>query len=94
MAKDSATRDRFSLADFGLRLLGATILVMATYNPEYSYVDWVSSTLEIGSIGPEHHFVGVVLLIGWVILLRATFNSLGMLGLVLGGALRAPWCEC
>jgi hypothetical protein len=31
--------------------------------------------------------VGVVLLIGWVILLAATQRSLGPLGLILGGAL-------
>ena len=38
------------------------------------------------ALGPEHFVVGVVLLIGWVILLAATQRSLGFLGLMLGGA--------
>ncbi len=39
------------------------------------------------SLLAEHFVVGVVLLIGWVILLAATQRSLGFLGLLLGGAL-------
>jgi hypothetical protein len=35
------------------------------------------------SLGPEHFVVGVIILIGWVILLTATYRSMGTLGLVL-----------
>lgn len=71
---------------FGLRLLCAVLLVIVTYNPEgYSYYDWV--------VHGEPHFtvfkafVGVVLLIGWTIYLRATLRSLGPIGLGLCVAL-------
>jgi hypothetical protein len=33
-----------------------------------------------------HAVVGIVLLAGWVVFLRATFQSLGVLGLLLGAA--------
>lgn len=90
MGKERASDGQFSLADFGIRLLGATGLVLATYNPSgYSYVAWIRDAWQDGSIGPVHYFFAVVLLIGWIILLRATFNSLGILGLILGTALLA-----
>lgn len=65
-----------------LRFVFAVVLVFATYNPSsYSYYDWVVGTL------PEFSavvvFAGIVLLIGWTILLRATLRSLGPFGLVL-----------
>ena len=71
-----------SWAGVGLRFVFALILVFATYNPEgYSYFHW--GILEIQSINALKAFVGVVLLIGWVIFIRATINSLGIVGLVL-----------
>ena len=88
MPRDGASRNRFTITDFLLRLFSATLLVMATYNPSgFSFVDWVDNAWAAGSVGPMHYFFGVVLLIGWVVLLRATFNSLGLLGLGLGAAL-------
>ena len=75
---------------FGLRLLVAVLLVAVTYNPEgFSFYHWV--------IDHEPHFsvlklfVGVVLLIGWTIYLRATMRSLGPLGLGLAIALFATF---
>ncbi len=86
-----ANRKRASeltLAGFSLRWMFATVLVLATYNPSgYSTIDWFRTALGDGTLGPAHYLVAVVILIGWVILLRATFNSLGILGLVLGTAL-------
>jgi hypothetical protein len=41
------------------------------------------------SFGPVEALLGVVLLIGWVIYLRATFRSMGWLGIALGAALFA-----
>ncbi len=71
---------------FGLRWLIAVILVVVTYNPEgYSYYDWVVSHTPHFTVFKL--FVGVVLLIGWTIYLRATLRSLGGLGLGLAIAL-------
>jgi len=80
----------FNFLSFVWRLVASTILVVVTYNPtRFSYWAWLNSarTAEASSLGPEHFVVGVVLLIGWVILLAATQRSLGFLGLMLGGAL-------
>ena len=71
-----------SWAGIGIRFLAALVLVFATYNPEgVSYFHW--GIMEIKSITALKAFVGVVLLIGWVIFIRATINSLGLIGLVL-----------
>jgi len=72
-------------AGFLLRLVFAFVLVAATYNPTpYSYYAWVSG-LAWEWTAPVV-FVGVVLLIGWVIFLRAALRSLGAIGLVLACA--------
>ena len=72
----------FTSGSFGLRFLFSAILLFATYNPEgYSYFHWVKDAFP--SISIEQAFVGVVLLIGYVIYLRATLRSLGMIGLIL-----------
>ena len=74
-----------SWSGIGLRFLFALVLVFATYNPEgYSYFHW--GILEIQSFTALKAFVGVVLLIGWVIFIRATVNSLGLIGLSLAVA--------
>ena len=70
---------------FLLRLVAAVVLLFATYNPEgISYFHWMES--EGWRITPIKAFVGVCLLAGWVFLLRATLESLGMLGTVLAAA--------
>ena len=70
---------------FLLRLLAAVILVFSTYNPSgYSYYHWVSDNID--SLTPMIALAGVLLLIGWTILLRATFRSLGPFGLLLAAA--------
>ena len=68
-----------------IRFIVAVLLVFATYNPSgYSYYDWLQMTL------PDYTsllvFTGVVLIILWVIFLRATVRSLGLIGLVLAFA--------
>ncbi|MBM4257349.1 MAG: hypothetical protein FJ147_15815 [Deltaproteobacteria bacterium] len=78
----------FTGRSFLWRLLFALLLVGATYNPEgYSYYHWALTDFSL--FGPEQTVVGVLLLIGWVIYLRATLRSLGLLGLVLVVALCA-----
>ncbi len=72
---------------FFWRMLFALILVISTYNPtEYSYYGWIRDVVADGSLGPEHFFVGVIIVIGWTILLIASYRSLGKFGLFLGAA--------
>ena len=71
-----------SWSGIGLRFLFALILVLATYNPEeYSYFHWGIQNISENSALKV--FVGIVLLIGWVIYIRATLRSLGPIGLIL-----------
>jgi uncharacterized protein DUF6524 len=78
----------FNFLSFVWRFVSSTVLVVATYNPtRFSFWGWIDSARIDDDLGPEHFVVGVVLLIGWVILLAATQRSLGFLGLLLGGSL-------
>ena len=66
----------------GLRFLAALVLVFATYNPEgYSYFQW--GIMEIADFSVIKLFIGIVLLIGWTIFIRATLRSLGPFGIFL-----------
>ena len=67
---------------FVARWLGAFVLVAATYNPtEYNYVRWITTygaeNLSIGVL------VGLILLVGYIIYLRATLRSIGAFGMCL-----------
>lgn len=76
---------RLSLGTFLARFVFALLVVGATYNPtRYSFYAWAESTG--WQWRPPIVFVGVVLLIGWVICLRATLRSFGGLGLLLANA--------
>ena len=75
----------FNAGSFIGRWVFALALVLGTYNPtDYSYISWIMS--EGVSFGPIVALVGVALLIGWIIFLRATFMSMGWLGIILGAA--------
>jgi len=91
MANGGRRTERLTLSGFAVRFVAATALVLGTYNPSgYSFADWIHASWSqggFGALGAPHYFVAVVLLIGWLVLLRATHNSLGAIGLVLGGAL-------
>lgn len=77
---------QFGAGGFFIRWVFAIILVFATYNPtEYSFVQW--ATDESTRFGPLIALAGIALLIGWLIFLRATFRSLGLIGIALGAAL-------
>ncbi len=70
------------MAGFLIRWIFASILVLATYNPTpYNYVTWALENYELrlslAVLG------GIVLLIGYIIFLRATFRSIGVVGIVL-----------
>lgn len=75
----------FNAGSFIGRWFFALILVLGTYNPTtYSYISWV---LDKGThFGPVIALVGLILLIGWVVYIRATFQSMGWLGITLGVA--------
>lgn len=71
-----------SWTGIGIRFLVALLLVFATYNPEgYSYIDWLAMK-ESGPLALKA-LVGVILVIGWTIYLRATLRSLGGFGMLL-----------
>ena len=78
-------RTKFDWLSLMVRLTAALALVFGTYNPTpYSYYDWLVN--ELPEVSPLMVFVGVVLLIGWVIFLRATARSLGAFGVLLAVA--------
>ena len=61
----------FSLSSYLARLVAALVLVFATYNPSgYSYYHWFEHSLS--DFNPLVALAGVVLLIGWVMFIRAT----------------------
>lgn len=75
----------FNVVSFLARWVFAALLVFGTYNPtEYSYISWVFGGGT--EFGPVPALVGVGLLIAWIVFLRATFMSLGWLGITLGAA--------
>jgi len=74
-----------SAGGVALRFLAALVLVVATYNPEGgSYYHWVVPKLP--EFDAVKAFVGVVLLIGWTMYLRASTRSLGAIGFLLASA--------
>jgi len=70
------------MTGFLLRWAFAFLLTASTYNPtEWNYVRWAMETYETGT-----SFVvlaGLVLLIGYIIYLRATLRSIGVFGVLL-----------
>ena len=80
----------FGFDSFGLRLIFAFLLVFLSYNPSgYSYFHWFYET--VNNIKPLLVISGLLLLIGWGIYLRATFRSLGAIGIILALALFASF---
>jgi hypothetical protein len=78
-----AIQSNFTFASFVLRYAIALVLVFVTYNPsEYSWVQWLYSDVAMVYKVAS----GIVLLIGWVMFLRATWNSLGAFGTLLAAA--------
>jgi hypothetical protein len=76
----------FNAGSFVGRWVFALALVLGTYNPtQWCYYSW--ATAESTTFGPIVAIVGILLLIGWIIFIRATFMSMGWLGITLGAAL-------
>ncbi len=75
-----ANRHDFTLTSFALRFGFSLLLVFVSYNPSgWSWMHWLNSDAAM----VYKAAAGVLLLIGWIIYLRATWNSLGALGTVL-----------
>lgn len=73
---------------FLLRLAGALALVLATFNPSgTSYFHWVQSGFETDTALKA--LAGIVLVILYIICLRATLRSIGLMGAGLVVALLA-----
>lgn len=80
-------RATFSMGEFLARWLGALALVLVTFNPtSYSYISWLVDNWP-GDNLPLKALAGVLLLIVYIIYLRATWRSIGPLGLLLAGLL-------
>lgn len=76
-------RSDFTIGSFFLRFLFALALVFLTYNPSgYSWVGYLQSDIPAVYKAAS----GIVLLIGWVMFLRATWRSLGPIGTALAVA--------
>ena len=77
---------RFGWDSVVFRFVLALVVVLATWNPlGWSFWHW--ATADPLALTPGKGIAGVVLLIGWVVLLRATLRSLGGVGIVLAAAL-------
>jgi hypothetical protein len=73
----------FSVGDFVARWLAAFALVFITFNPtSYSYTNWLIADAT-GDDLPIKALAGILLLIAYAIFLRATWRSIGLLGLIL-----------
>lgn len=69
-----------------LRWLGAFVLLAATFNPtEWNYVKW--SMAHGNSQLPLTLFLGLILLVGFLVYLLATLRSIGKFGMLLVAAL-------
>ncbi len=86
--KTSRRSAEFTALSFVWRLLFSLVLVLATYNPTgFSYFDWV--TADDTDLGALHFFVGIILVVGWVILWVATWRALETLGVILAAVVIA-----
>lgn len=66
----------------------ALALVCLTWNPtRYNYYEWAAA--QWSNLTPIIVFVGIALLIAWVVFLRATTRSLGAFGIILAVGLAA-----
>ena len=71
-----------------VRVVLALALVFATYNPGgWSFYHWI--TAPPAGFTAVKAFAGVLLLIGWIVCIRAAYVSLGLVGAVLLAALLA-----
>lgn len=71
-----------------VRFIVAAALVCLTWNPTaYNYTRWAMANW--ADLAAVIVFVGLVMLIAWLVFLRATARSLGVIGIVLAVSLAA-----
>ena len=71
--------NEFNILSFLLRFAFAIVLVFATFNPTgYSFFHWVYNTLP--GFKPQIGLVGILLVVGWIIFIRASVRSIGFIG--------------
>lgn len=76
---------KFSTGSFLQRWFAALVLVLATFNPSgYSYVHWVNGPA--GESLPFKVVLGILLAILYIVFLRATWRSIGPIGVGLAVA--------
>ena len=74
--------EKLTFTGFLIRAAFALTLVLLTYNPSgYSFVHMLKTGFP--AITPLEAVLGILLLIGWAVFLRATLHSIGPLGMVL-----------
>jgi Family of unknown function (DUF6524) len=69
-----------------IRIVISIALVLVTYNPSgHSFVHWVFT--DLSSFDPLKAFLGVLILVAWVVFVRTARTSLGTLGILLSALL-------
>ncbi len=80
----------FTVGSVFLRLLFALLVVLLTFNPSgFSFFHWARADFFSSSLGPLHLLAGLGLLVGWVLFVQATRQSLGLVGILLVGSVFA-----
>jgi len=78
----TTSSSEFNLISVVLRIAFSLALVFLTFNPSgHSYFHWLAANLS--PVQPVVVVVGLVLLGAWLFFVRATFTSLGTVGVVL-----------
>ncbi len=68
-----------------IRVAAAIVLVIATYNPSgHSYLGW--ALRDVSDFTPLQAVLGILLLAGWILYVRAALHALGWIGVGLAGA--------
>lgn len=87
-SKSSRRVSEFTASSFLIRFAFALALVLITYNPSgYSVFNWIYEAVLAGEAGAVQFLAGVILLIGWAILVVATLRSLDTFGVILAALL-------
>jgi hypothetical protein len=80
MAKENT--DEFNMGSVVMRVAFSLAIVFLTFNPTgHSYFHWLQANLS--PIQPVVVIAGLLLLGGWLFFIRATFSSMGTVGVVL-----------
>lgn len=76
--------ETFTFVGLLVRFLLALALVLITFNPSgYSYAHWFATGFP--AVTPVKVVAGLGLLIAWIVFVRATLQSIGIVGVVLMG---------